>query len=511
METAGSVQSFFSLSTAAQTDDSRCRRDALARRLAFMKHTTRRDLLKTLTASSLVIGFDPLSRSWVTAASAKGRSDLDHVPRLDGVLRTDDESLTAASEDAGHVVHRRPIAVLEPASVRDIARIVRFANERGLRIAARGHGHCIFGQSLIEGGIVIRMESLAQVRQLPGMRVLADAGCSWGAVLEETLKKGATPPVIPDYRGLSVGGTLSIGGISPTTYRYGAQVDNVEALEVVTGEGDIVFCSRHLHRDLFDAVLAGQGQCAVIVRAVIRLVPAPARVRAISFLYADVATALQDADRLVDEQRFDGVVVFAFPSGGGHAFVLRGTKYYSPPTQVNDDELIADLDFVPGVMESEDLTYLENFSITTGPFPSLPQPAFSILLPSSSANQWISGVLPRLTANDLGSYNAIQIFAWRGSRFGRPLFRAPRTEEKLVGFAMIRYAANAEQSVLMVEANRRLFEESRALGATLYPFSAVKLSRSEWRQHYGDEFKGLAQAKRRYDSNNVLASGPDIF
>lgn len=476
-----------------------------------MKHTTRRDLLKTLTASSLVIGFDPLNRSWITAASAKGRSDLDYVPRLDGVLRTDDESLSSASEDAGHFVHRRSIAVLEPASVRDIARIVHFANERGLRIAARGHGHCLFGQSLVEGGIVIRMESLAEARNLPGMRVLADAGCSWSAVLEETLKKGATPPVIPDYLGLSVGGTLSIGGISPTTWRYGAQVDNVEALEIVTGEGDIVFCSRHTRRELFDAVLAGQGQCAVLARAVIRLVPAPARVRAMSFLYADVVTALTDADRLVDEQRFDGVVVFTFPSGGGHAVVLRGTKYYSPPAQVDDNELIAGLNFVPGVMQSEDLTYTENFSITTGPFPVLPQPAFAILLPSSAATQWISGVLPRLTTNDLGSYNAIQIFAWRGSRFGRPLFRIPSTEEKLVGFALIRYAANAEQSALMLEANRRLFEETRALGGTLYPFSAVKLSKLEWQQHYGDEFEGLAQSKRRYDSNNVLASGPDIF
>ena len=476
-----------------------------------MKHTTRRHLLKTLAASSLVIGFDPLTRSWVTAASAKDRTDLDHLPRLDGVLRTDEESLIAASEDAGHLVHRRPIAVLEPASVRDIARVVCFANERGLRIAVRGHGHCVFGQSLVEGGIVIRMESLTKLRPLPGMRVLADAGCSWGAVLEETRKKSATPPVLPDYLGLSVGGTLSIGGISPTTYRYGAQVDNVEALEVVTGEGKIVFCSRHSHRDLFDAVLAGQGQCAVLARAVIRLVPAPARVRAISFLYADVVTALTDADRLVDEQRFDGVVVFTFPNGSGHTVVLRGTKYYSPPTQVNDDDLVADLSFVPGAMQSEDLTYVENFSITTGPFPSLPQPAFCILLPSSAATQWIGGVLPRLTANDLGSYNAIQIFAWRGSRFGRPLFRVPNTEEKLVGFAIIRYATNAEQSALMLNANRRLFEETRALGGTLYPFSAVKLSKSEWQQHYGDEFKGLAQSKRRYDSNNVLASGPDIF
>jgi cytokinin dehydrogenase len=63
----------------------------------------------------------------------------------------------------------------------------------------------------------------------------------------------------------------------------------------------------------------------------------------------------------------------------------------------------------------------------------------------------------------------------------------------------------------MLGGNRQLFEESRALGGTLYPFSAVKLSRSDWRQHYGHDFDELARAKHRYDSTNVLASGPDLF
>ena len=40
---------------------------------------------------------------------------------------------------------------------------------------------------------------------------------------------------------------------------------------------------------------------------------------------------------------------------------------------------------------------------------------------------------------------------------------------------------------------------------------AVKLSRSDWRQHYGHDFDELARAKHRYDSKNVLASGPDLF
>ena len=476
-----------------------------------MKITTRRDLVKSLAFGSLIVGFDPIRRSWVTSAEAASVSKLDHLPHLDGVLRRDEEALTAASEDYGRFIQRKPVAVLEPGSVQDIAQVVRFANKHDLRIAVRGHGHSIYGTTLVEGGIVIAMSSLAKARNLPGARVLADAGCSWSAVLQETLKEGATPAVIPDYIELSVGGTLSIGGISPTSYRYGAMVDNVEALQVVTGEGRIVTCSRQHREDLFDAVLAGQGQCAVLARAVVKVVAAPARVRGYEVLYPDVATALADAERLVDEKRFDGLVFFMFADGNGaHSIVMRGTKYYSPPAAPDDATMLAGLNFVPGAMEIHDLTYLENFSITTGPFPPLPHPAISVVLPASAATQWIESVQPRLNETDLGTYNVAQIFSWRASRFHQPLMRIP-AEEKLIGFALIRYAANAAQVDLMLKANRRLFEESRALGGTLYPFSAVNLSCAEWRRHYGESFGDLARAKHCFDPRNVLASGPDLF
>jgi cytokinin dehydrogenase len=103
-----------------------------------MKITTRRDLLKGLACGSLIVGFDPLSRSWVTGAEAASLAKLDHLPRLDGVLRTDDAALTAAAGDYGRFIQRRPVAVLEPGSVQDIARVIRFANKRDLRIAVRG-------------------------------------------------------------------------------------------------------------------------------------------------------------------------------------------------------------------------------------------------------------------------------------------------------------------------------------------------------------------------------------
>jgi FAD/FMN-containing dehydrogenase len=68
-------------------------------------------------------------------------------------------------------------------------------------------------------------------------------------VAKVTFEKNLTPPVMPDAMMLTVGGTLSVGGIGETSYRYGAQVDNVVELDVVTGAGELVTCSPERNSD----------------------------------------------------------------------------------------------------------------------------------------------------------------------------------------------------------------------------------------------------------------------
>src|SRR4051812_43555186 len=58
----------------------------------------------------LVTAFDPSSRSWVTAGSVD--SSLKKLPELDGTLLVSAQALQDAADDFGHVVSRRPSAVL---------------------------------------------------------------------------------------------------------------------------------------------------------------------------------------------------------------------------------------------------------------------------------------------------------------------------------------------------------------------------------------------------------------
>src|SRR5437764_1823109 len=144
---------------------------------------------------------------------------------------------TAAGEDFGKVVRRPPRFVVEPHRIDELVGVVRQAREHGLQVAARGEGHSTNGQAQAKDGIVVAMRAMDSIHMVGPDQASVDAGATWRQVLRRTLALGLTPPVLTDYLGLSVGGTLSVGGLSGSSFRHGAQVDHVTELEVVTGSG----------------------------------------------------------------------------------------------------------------------------------------------------------------------------------------------------------------------------------------------------------------------------------
>src|SRR6266702_7177713 len=235
---------------------------------------SRRSLLLALAGAAAVTGFDPATRAWATAAHTD--PNFATLPALDGRLLLAPADFGPYEDDFGHIIHRTPAAVLLPGSVEDVANLIRFAGPLGIPVAPRGQGHQTYGQAQANAGVVIDMSTLDSIAvQTSSMAVTAQAGALWHSVLTACVADNLTPPVFPDYIELSVGGTLSVGGIGGATSRFGAQVDTVTALQVVTGAGEIVSCSAIENCDLFEAALAGLGQVGVITSATFALIPAP--------------------------------------------------------------------------------------------------------------------------------------------------------------------------------------------------------------------------------------------
>ena len=485
---------------------------------------SRRGFLRTALAAVAVVGFDAHLRSWVTAAeAAAGPAKPAGFPRFDGQLLTDEASLSAAADDFGHFIHRRPRAVLKPGSIEDVVRLLKFTSRHGIEVAARGQGHSTQGQAQVRAGVVIDMSTLATIHEIntgDGGDALVDAGVRWSDLLRQTVPLGLAPPTLTDYIDLSVGGTLSVGGVGAQAFREGPQVANVLELKVVTGRGQLVDCSPTRRRQLFDAVRAGLGQFGVIVQARLRLEPVLPQTRFYEAKYTDLSAFLGDLLVLIGDGRFDTVQGFAAADGaGGWTYSLEATKGFTSGQEPNDAALLAGLRFLPGQQTARDMPYFDYLNRLEPTVELLrelgvwffPHPWIDLLVPTSQAESFIRGTLAALDPADLGQ-GPVLIYPYRREGFTVPNLRVPKGETFFL-FGLLRNAIppTPERAAELTRANRRLFERARAVGGYFYPVDSVPMSPQDWRRHFGPRWPQLVAAKRALDPKALLAPGQRVF
>lgn len=432
-------------------------------------------------------------------------------------LVDDEPSIAAAADDFGHIVSRRPAAVLRPRSVDDVVAIVRLARERGLPVAARGQGHSTFGQAQAAGGIVVDMASLAGIGELEGDSVFVGAGIRWLDLVRHTIPRGLVPPTLTGYLGLSVGGTLSVGGIGAAALRNGTQADNVLELEVVTGAGELVRCSPRQTPELFDACRGGLGQLGIITGARLALVAAPPRVRSYTVAYPTAEALLADQTSLATSGRFDHVSSMMMTGDDGRwMHVLDVAEHLGDDGQAEPEERLAGLSFEPGTLVVEDRSLLA-FAERTEAYVestkqaglwSLPHPWFDVFLPASEAASFTAWVLSELGPAELGG-GVLLFFPLARSRCRAPFVRLPDAED-VVLFDWLANAQPPERALALVETNRRLYREALSRGGTLYPIGAMPMARADWVRHLGPEWARFEAAMRRFDPDGLLAPGQGL-
>lgn len=462
----------------------------------------------------------PEARAW--GPVGPGRITLSG---LDGQLLTDAETLALAGDDYGHIIHKSPCAVLVPGSIDDIIKAVNFARAQGIKIGGtRGLGdglsHSTQGQAQVEAGILIDMSALSTIHEINADDALVDAGVRWNQLLQATVPLGKSPPTLTDYIDLSIGGTLSVGGIGGQAFRHGLQVDNVLELDVVTGKGRLITCSPTKRPLLFNAVRAGLGQFGIIVRARVRLVPVAPQVRVYAALYSDVHTLTADQLLLIDDGRFDYVEGSASPDGsGGWTYALEAGKYFDPASPPNDAVQLAGLSYNAGTATTTDSSYYD-FANRLAPTVAflksigawgLPHPWLNIFLPSAEAPSFIEDVLADSTLNEVGQ-GPVLLYPVNRSKLLTPFFRAPSTPQLFI-FSILRNAVppTTAQIDALVAANRTIYEECVSVGGKRYPIDSVPMSQADWQEHFSPLWPLFLLCKTEFDPDNVLAPGQGIF
>jgi hypothetical protein len=186
---------------------------------------------------------------------------------------------------------RRPAAVLRAADVADVAAGVRLARREGLRVAVRSGGHSWGAWSLRDDTLLIDLAAFTSLSYDPGTGIVTAGPAVRGgldldpflAVRGRFFAGGHCPTV-------GIGGFLLQGGMGWNCRGWGWAAESIAAIQVVTADGDVLWCDENANADLFWAARgAGPGFFGVVTAFRLRTRPRYRELTQTTYVYPAAA------------------------------------------------------------------------------------------------------------------------------------------------------------------------------------------------------------------------------
>lgn len=208
----------------------------------------------------------------MTSLLSKATDNLKGNVKGKVVLR-DDPDYEGVRKIWNAMIDRRPAVIVRCATADDVASAIRFARQNGLDISVRGAGHNIAGNAVCDGGMMIDLSTMKNIRvDVARRRAYVEPGATLSDFDEAVQAHGlATPVGINSTTGTS-GLTLG-GGFGWLTRKYGMTIDNLASTDVITADGKKLRASENENADLFWALRGGGGNFGVVTQFEFELHP----------------------------------------------------------------------------------------------------------------------------------------------------------------------------------------------------------------------------------------------
>jgi FAD/FMN-containing dehydrogenase len=168
---------------------------------------------------------------------------------------------------------QNPGAVAFVESAEDAAAVVRFAADNGLRVTTQGSGHGALSLRLPDDAILVKTERMRGIEVDPEARTArVEAGVLSLELVEAAAAHGlcSLPGSSPD---VCVTGFTLGGGLSWLGRRYGFACNHLQAVELVTADGEVRTVDVENEPELFWALRGGGGDYGVVTALRVGLVP----------------------------------------------------------------------------------------------------------------------------------------------------------------------------------------------------------------------------------------------
>jgi len=215
-------------------------------------------------------------------------ADMRLIVPGEGVVDTVNEM--RAFESDGLTAYRQlPLVVVLPETVAQVSRILKYCNERGIRVVPRGSGTSLSGGALpLEDAVLLVMSRFNRILDIDFFNrcVVAQPGVTNLGISHAVEHEGFYYAPDPSSQiACSIGGNVAENSGGVHCLKYGLTANNVLGIEMVLMDGQVVrLGGRHLDQegyDLLGLMTGSEGLLGVVTEVTVRILKKPETARAL--------------------------------------------------------------------------------------------------------------------------------------------------------------------------------------------------------------------------------------
>lgn len=238
----------------------------------------------------------------------------------DNILSSREECYCYAKDAANRDFNGKiPQKVVFVETIEDVQNVLKYASENEIPVVSRGAGTNMVGACVCsKGGIVLNFSKMNKILDLDPVNMTVKV--QPGVILED-LKNAAKkvnlfyPPDPSNFKVSTVGGSIAQSSSGAMAFKYGTTKDYVLSLKVVTADGKLMTLGAETIKDaagyhLSQLIVGSEGTLAVVVEAVLKLIPAPEDTRIISAYFDKTEDAVEAVEKIISANVFPASIDF---------------------------------------------------------------------------------------------------------------------------------------------------------------------------------------------------------
>lgn len=429
------------------------------------------------------------------------------------VLLPSDHAYESARKIYNAMIDKRPALIVQCSNAGDVVSAVRFARKHGLLAAVRGGGHNVAGKAVCDGGLMIDLSLMKEIRvDRDHRRAFAGPGLRLGELDRATQAyELATPLGIISNTGIA-GLTLG-GGIGWLNGKYGLACDNLLSVEIATADGLLLYADSSVNPDLFWAVRGGSGNFGVVTSFEYKLHPVSTVVGGlILYPIQKAMQVLASYDTFAQKAPDDLTTAAGLLTGPNGDAVVAILVCYSGPVEKAETILSPFRTFTTPIADLvKPMKYLEMQSLLDQAYPP------------GRLHYWKSSFMKELSEKAIDTM--IRYHAMKPSPFTAIVLQqmhgaAARVDPAQTAFPHRKSQYDFEvlsqwtdpiESEENVQWTRKLFESLQPfLERDVYVNSLGEEGEDRVKAAYGQNYGRLVDLKRKYDPTNFFRLNQNI-